>query len=136
MPQLAFEDRERYSLILFYLSHFTFLLNSVLFVTFYNKETVGGDSLLLSRLASTTLYNWDISSLEDGSYDLQLISFCEDGTSRESAIVSGIIDRVNPYIFGQPTPADGVLSPNDEISIRFNETIDAERIIKNLLFIK
>ncbi|MEQ9424430.1 MAG: LamG-like jellyroll fold domain-containing protein [Cyclobacteriaceae bacterium] len=103
-------------------------------VSLFNKEEAEGNELLISRTTPTTTYDWDISNLADGNYDLQTVAVCANGTIRESEIVSGIIDRVNPQLFGRPTPADGVLSPNDEISIRFNETIDAERIIKNLNF--
>lgn len=104
--------------------------------TFFNRETAGGDTLLLSRTSPRTIYNWDISGLinGDGDYDLQTISYCLDKTTRESEIITGTIDRVNPVVFGKPSPIDGVLSPNDEISIRFNETIDAEKIVKNLSF--
>jgi len=45
--------------------------------------------------------------------------------SQVSSVVSGTLDRVNPHPFGSPTPADGVLDPNDDISIQFNETIEA-----------
>jgi hypothetical protein len=31
---------------------------------------------------------------------------------------------VNPHPFGTPSPGDGILDPNDDISIKFNETID------------
>lgn len=43
---------------------------------------------------------------------------------KETEIKSGIIDRINPHPFGTPTPGDGILDPNDDISIQFNEAID------------
>jgi hypothetical protein len=38
--------------------------------------------------------------------------------------MQGLADRVNPTPFGTPSPGDGILSPNDDISIQFNEPID------------
>lgn len=74
-----------------------------------------------------TLYDWDVSQLPDGDYDLRILSQC---TFAESTSVThtGVIDRINPHLFGHPSPADGILSPNDEISIRFNEAIYAGAI--------
>jgi len=70
-----------------------------------------------------TLYDWDVSSLPDGFYDVRVVTNCTlaDNTS---VTHSGVIDRINPHPFGNPSPADGILSPNDEISIKFNEPID------------
>ncbi|MBK8954967.1 MAG: hypothetical protein IPM34_05340 [Saprospiraceae bacterium] len=70
-----------------------------------------------------TLYDWDVSQLTDGAYDLRIVSNCELA-EKASATHSGVIDRINPHAFGHPSPADGILSPNDEISIKFNEPID------------
>ncbi|MBV6439901.1 MAG: hypothetical protein EPGJADBJ_01556 [Saprospiraceae bacterium] len=69
-----------------------------------------------------TLYDWDVSQLPDGNYDLRIVSECEFA-EKTSVTHSGIIDRINPHPFGTPSPADGILSPNDEIVIRFNEAI-------------
>lgn len=101
---------------------------------FLNKEEAEDDELIISRDFTFTSYNWDISGLPDGNYDLRLITVC-GGVEKESEIVSGLIDRVNPSPFGQPSPADGILSPNDEISIRFNEPINQQAIVKNNNFI-
>ena len=72
---------------------------------------------------SFTLYDWDVNQLTDGNYDLRVVSNCELA-DKNSDIHTGVIDRINPHPFGNPTPADGILSPNDEISIKFNEPID------------
>jgi hypothetical protein len=49
----------------------------------------------------------------------------------ESPPVTGIIDRVRPHAFGNPQPADGVLDPNDDILVQFNETIDPTAISRD-----
>jgi hypothetical protein len=73
-------------------------------------------------------YNWDISTVPDGNYELRAMSYClnRDGSfaTVSSPVFAGIMDRINPAPFGTPTPGDGILDPNDDISIQFNEPID------------
>ncbi|MFN0048861.1 MAG: LamG-like jellyroll fold domain-containing protein [Cytophagales bacterium] len=78
-------------------------------------------------------YAWVVSQLTDGDYDLRMQTTCLVKESIEpvkinSEIITGTIDRVNPHPFGAPTPADGILSPNDDISIQFNEDIEAGKL--------
>ena len=101
---------------------------------FLNKDEAEAGELIISRDFTFTTYDWDISNLPDGKYDLRLVTVC-GGVEKQSAIISGLIDRVNPSPFGQPSPADGILSPNDEIAIRFNEEINQQAIVKNNNFI-
>jgi hypothetical protein len=73
-------------------------------------------------------YAWNMKQLVDGPYDIRAVSTCTapgylDAT-KESSVFSGLADRVNPSPFGNPSPADGILSPNDEIQIQFNEPVD------------
>lgn len=73
-------------------------------------------------------YNWNISTVPDGSYELRALSYClnKNGSyaTVNSPVYSGIIDRINPSPFGTPSPADGILDPNDDIYIQFNEPLD------------
>ncbi|MFW5889780.1 MAG: LamG-like jellyroll fold domain-containing protein [Marinilabiliaceae bacterium] len=69
-------------------------------------------------------YDFDVSSLNDGSYTLMLKTICGNGSENQSDQLAGIIDRVNPRPFGTPKPANGILSYGEDISVRFNETID------------
>ncbi len=99
---------------------------------FYNKANAGGDTLLLSQSDSYTSLDWNIANLRDGNYDLQIKTVCASGVERLSEIYSGKIDRLNPVNFGKPFPLNGVLTADDELSIRFNETINEGLINKNL----
>ena len=83
--------------------------------------------------APFTFYDWDVSQLTDGDYDLRVVSNCLF-TDEASVTHSGTIDRINPHPFGNPSPADGILSPNDEISIKFNEPIDLGSINQTFNF--
>lgn len=77
-----------------------------------------------------TQYNWTVTpnSYADGNYEIRAKSYCynKDGSYAVvySPVHSGVMDRVNPAPFGTPSPGDGILDPNDDISIKFNEPID------------
>jgi hypothetical protein len=93
--------------------------------TFY-KDTTGlntPDLELIPTNTPFTLYDWDVSQVVDGNYDIRVVTECLLA-EKESIVYSGIMDRINPHPFGNPSPADGIVSPNDEISIKFNEPID------------
>ncbi|MDP4679251.1 MAG: LamG domain-containing protein, partial [Cyclobacteriaceae bacterium] len=74
-------------------------------------------------------YDLNMEQLIDQSYQLRAVSTCEipgnPDKEEYSTVVGGIADRVNPHPFGTPSPADGVLDPNDDISIQFNEPIES-----------
>lgn len=99
---------------------------------FYNMPSAGLDTLLLSRSNTYTDYDWNVKNQLDGTYDIRLKTVCANNVERFSPVYSGLMDRVSPKNFGQPTPADGILEPNDEISIKFNETINSGLINSGL----
>lgn len=68
---------------------------------------------------------WDIKALTDRAYMMRAKSTCTDGSTTESDYYTGLIDRTTPIPFGTPQPADGIFNPEDEISIQFNEEIEA-----------
>lgn len=72
---------------------------------------------------SSLNYSFSLEALQDRNYDLKATSLCADGTENNSLIYNGIKDVKRPRIFGSPQPADGILSPNDEIMISFDEDI-------------
>jgi len=77
------------------------------------------------------LIPWNISPsiLVDGFYSLQAEARCYGTTlSGKSNVVTGTIDRTAPKILGAQSPTDGILHPDDEISITFNEKINPARL--------
>ena len=59
-------------------------------------------------------------------YDLRAVSFCRHGSSfitRTSPILTGIKDTRPPVVFGEPEPANSILSVGDHLKLRFNEAI-------------
>lgn len=69
--------------------------------------------------------SFDVTNLDDGMYDLRLVSICENDRMY-SPVYSGTIDRVSSSVTFSLTPEDGLLEPEDLISISFSEDIDCE----------
>ncbi|GAB5550524.1 MAG: hypothetical protein Sapg2KO_01150 [Saprospiraceae bacterium] len=95
-------------------------------------------NFLIPQNSPLTLYDWNVAQLVDGDYELRVQCFCDlpghPNTKTESEPNVGIMDRLKPHPFGRPSPADGILDPNDEISIRFNEPIDLGTLLKTKNF--
>jgi hypothetical protein len=72
-----------------------------------------------------TIVNFDVTNLDDGSYNLRLKLKCGLQTVY-SKRVTGIIDRKAPKQFGIPEPADDVYALGDEISIDFDENLGCD----------
>jgi hypothetical protein len=74
---------------------------------------------------------WDISPsiVIDGTYELRGRAVCGGGlVPGTSPVVIGLIDRNPPEILGAAEPADGILHPDDQIAIRFNEVVECGQI--------
>lgn len=76
---------------------------------------------------------WDLSGLPDGEYQIRAKTGCglsPDGSQvfDLSEVWSGVVDRKPPKVFGSPQPADGILSPDDDIILEFNEKINGEKL--------
>ncbi|MCB9197421.1 MAG: T9SS type A sorting domain-containing protein [Flavobacteriales bacterium] len=85
--------------------------------------TPGPDSLQISQSNANTFYSWILQGIPDGQYDIRVKSSCVLADN-QSNVFTGIIDRINPHPFGTPSPADGILDPNDDIYIQLNEPVD------------
>jgi len=74
---------------------------------------------------------WNIQStiIADGEYDLRSVAICSgEAPNGISEVVTGIIDRNAPTVFGLPEPIDGILGTDDLIRISFDEPIDCDAI--------
>lgn len=60
--------------------------------------------------------SFDVTNLDDGMYDLRLVSVCENDRMY-SPVYSGTIDRASSSVTFSLTPEDGYLEPEDLISI-------------------
>jgi hypothetical protein len=67
----------------------------------------------------------NMGTLADGPYEIRAYADCATaGTRSYSVALSGTIDRTSITLFGTPSPADGVLNINEEVSVTFSEDID------------
>ncbi|RMF06653.1 MAG: hypothetical protein D6762_08990, partial [Candidatus Neomarinimicrobiota bacterium] len=74
-------------------------------------------------------WNIDPAIIPDGAYEVRAVAFCNAGLyPGTSQILPGIIDRTPPAVVGLPSPVDGVLGPDDLISVTLDEDIDCEAI--------
>ena len=94
------------------------------FIKFEDGEEIGENDEELP-LGSVNLA-WDMYGLEDGDYDIRAYTNC-NVASVVSEVHSGHKDTRLPEPFGSPQPADGILSPNDEIQMNWSEAIDENR---------
>ncbi|WP_394749231.1 LamG-like jellyroll fold domain-containing protein [Spongiimicrobium salis] len=88
----------------------------------------GADPTSVSHLNNTNQevnFNWDIVglNLQDGSYEVRVVSHCTDGSEFISEIARGTVDLNEPRRFETPTPIDGILSAGEDLRVRFNEPI-------------
>jgi len=94
-------------------------------MSFWKDTSLVDDPLAIEipRNSPQTVYEWEVGDLNDGGYDLRAVSLCENSL-KSAEIHSGYMDRINPHAFGDPSPGDGILGPNDQILIKFNEVVD------------
>ncbi|OYU97296.1 MAG: hypothetical protein CFE21_03105 [Bacteroidetes bacterium B1(2017)] len=100
--------------------------------TWYNERSFYKDTADASRLIPlgepNIFYPFNFKNLPDGNYELRATTECiapgYPNNRVNSTVMQGLVDRINPTPFGTPSPADGILSPNDDISIQFNEPIE------------
>ena len=60
------------------------------------------------------------------NYDLRAVSYCRYGSgfvTKASPVISGTKDTRPPVLFGKASPANGILTLKDNISMRFSEPI-------------
>ncbi|HNY02197.1 MAG TPA: T9SS type A sorting domain-containing protein, partial [Bacteroidales bacterium] len=80
---------------------------------------------------NSVLVNWDVSGYDDGPYLLRAVSTCTGNVKNYSEVLPGTIDITPPQVFGLPQPADGILSPGDEISFTFSESLSRASVTIN-----
>jgi len=74
-----------------------------------------------------TELSWNFNHYTDGAYDLRAAVECADG-STYSDVITGIIDRIPPIIYGIPEPSDFVLDSGEFIVVNFDEELNCDKI--------
>ncbi|MDL2208562.1 T9SS type A sorting domain-containing protein [Parabacteroides sp. OttesenSCG-928-O15] len=92
----------------------------------YEEDEFSPESKSIIPSGGNISYKFMIDGLVDQRYDIAAVSVCKKGNEfipTVSAVHSGIKDTRRPTLFGSIQPADGVLDPNDDILLTFNEEI-------------
>jgi hypothetical protein len=72
-------------------------------------------------------YTFNVSTLEDGDYELRAVANCGNSIGMNySKVYKGHIDRKSIALFGKPQPSDGVLNIGENISVEFNEAMNCD----------
>ena len=67
--------------------------------------------------------NWDVSNIDDGSYDFRVAVQCDAGVSYTTRF-TGSIQRGGLLVEGLPQPSDEILNIGDVISVTFNRQLN------------
>jgi hypothetical protein len=74
-------------------------------------------------------YPFNMHALPDRTYEVRAVAVCVLGpgatAETPSAIMGGTKDVKRPVVFGTPQPGDGILQAGEDISIQFDEPIEA-----------
>jgi hypothetical protein len=75
------------------------------------------------------VFFFDVSNMPDGDYEIRAFANCgaQPGGKTYSQVLSGKIDRNSLVLFGTPSPSDGTLNINEDISVTFNEPLDCNQ---------
>lgn len=102
------------------------------------QVAIGEDYRFMPTEQNYIVYDWDVEAynLPDGRYQIRWYYHCSNGLESFSVPINGEIDRTSPHAFGRPSPADGVLSPNDEIILTLNEPIESGLVDREFISVK
>lgn len=92
--------------------------------TLYNQASGSKAMIRGGRIENIRFYG-ERDPMEQ-QYDLRAVSFCRHGNSfitRSSPVLTGVKDTREPVVFGEPEPANSILSVGDHLKLRFNEAI-------------
>lgn len=103
-------------------------------MSYYNDQTLYDQAvkngmnaeMIKAADAGTIKYRWFMDDQQDQRYDLRTVGTSminNEEVYNYSAVHTGIKDMYNPRLFGSAQPANGVLTVNDEVMLRFNEPI-------------
>ena len=103
-------------------------------MSYYNDQTLYDQAvkngmnaeMIKAADAGCIKYRWFMDDQQDQRYDLRTVGTSminNEEVYNYSAVHTGIKDMYNPRLFGSAQPANGVLTVNDEVMLRFNEPI-------------
>jgi len=89
---------------------------------------------IIPELRSSMDYRLNFKGMDDGRYQVRAMTICSDpnSTTPINNITPEFIvvkDMVRPSSMGTPAPSSGILTPEDEIAVTFNEPLQTNRIV-------
>lgn len=90
----------------------------------------------IPELVSSIDYRLNFKGLDDGRYQVRAMTICANPTSATSPIynitpeVILVKDMVCPTSMGVPSPSNGILTPEEEIAVTFNEPLQTSRMVE------
>jgi len=91
-----------------------------------NPSILASDQISQNITSATINYDYSMKNNTDQTYQFKAFTVCAFGTGtvqNESEVITVIKDMVTPTSLGVPSPSNGVLTPESEVSITFNEEI-------------
>lgn len=91
-----------------------------------NPSILASDQISQNITGATINYDYSMKNNTDQTYQFKAFTVCAFGTGtvqNESEVITVIKDMVTPTALGSPSPSNGVLTPESEVSITFNEEI-------------
>lgn len=103
------------------------------------EDKSGANSELIDNRKEISI-NYDTKSLwNDGTYDVRAITMCSYGNElvyNASEVIRIVKDLKAPQSLGTPSPSNGILDPESELSITFNEIIQNNLVDNNRVIIE
>ena len=88
--------------------------------------------MVIPESASNIEYKLSFNGLNDGVYQVKAFTLCEDGlkiVNNYSEEFNVVKDMVAVTALGNPSPSNGIITPESEISVTFNEAIQTGNLI-------
>lgn len=76
----------------------------------------------------TLTYKFPMVTDPDQTYQFRARTVCKGDIYNETATINVVKDMKRPLSMGLPSPSNGILTPETEVSVTFNENIQAEKI--------
>jgi hypothetical protein len=98
-----------------------FVLDSALMKPSKGFTKIGLDDVTLT-------YKFPMATDPDQTYQFRARTVCAGDIYNETATINVVKDMKKPLSMGLPSPSNGILTPESEVSVTFNENIQSEKI--------
>jgi hypothetical protein len=98
-----------------------FVFDSKIMKDSKNYAIIGKDDIKIS-------YEFSMTTDPDQTYQFRARTVCAGDVYNETPTINVVKDMKRPLSMGLPSPSNGILTPESEISVTFNENIQVEQI--------